>query len=58
MSDVEITITIKGIGKSKEEWECDGCHQMTTAEFIEDEGGQYCFCSLGCLRRWNDAHDY
>ena len=55
MSDIEITITIKQ--KNKDEWECDGCHQMTTAEPIDDEGGQYCFCSLRCLWRYEDAHN-
>lgn len=57
MSNTEITIIVKKI-TSKEEWECDGCHQMTTAKPIDDEGGQYCFCSWQCLMRWEHARGY
>ncbi|MDQ1284118.1 MAG: hypothetical protein QG620_466 [Patescibacteria group bacterium] len=54
INNVEITITVKN--KSEEGWVCDGCGQRTTVEPIDEEGGQYCFCSLRCLWKWERSH--
>jgi hypothetical protein len=30
---------------------------MTTNEPVDDEGGQYCFCTWQCALRWEDRRD-
>ncbi|MFA6184280.1 MAG: hypothetical protein WC682_04225 [Parcubacteria group bacterium] len=55
MCDVKITITIKDA--DKEGWKCDGCGKITTNEPVDDEGGQYCFCTWQCALRWENKRD-
>lgn len=58
MGNTVITIIVGDFPNSEQGWECDNCHRMTTAEPIEDEGGQYCFCSFSCREEWERKHGY